>query len=74
MPLVFNRTESNRQFLNVTLYPAIDNIPILKTRLFTKPVKEKAVGKKAIMEEAKLKAEGKEVEPAGKGVFIENSY
>ena len=73
MPLVFNRTETNRQYLNVTLYDELDNVPILATRLFTKPVKEKPVGKKAIEKEKADLAAGKKVEPAGKLIYIENS-
>jgi hypothetical protein len=46
----------------------MDNIPILKNRLYVKPVKEAGVGKAA---KAKEKAEGTQNEP--KETFIEDS-
>ena len=41
MPLLFNRTETNQQYINLTLSDKIDNIPILKNEVYNQPESEK---------------------------------
>ena len=39
LPLVFNRTETNQQYINLTLSAKIDAINILKNEMYHRPVK-----------------------------------
>lgn len=39
MPLVFNRTETNQQYVNLTLSAKLDSINILKNEVYQRPVK-----------------------------------
>ena len=39
VPLVFNRTETNQQYINLTLSAKIDAINILKNEMYHRPVK-----------------------------------
>ena len=64
MPVVFNRTETNFQYINITLGAALDNIPILNNEMYHKPVKEEGIQKKN---------ENGTIEEVEKEVFIENA-
>jgi len=37
MPLLFNRTETNQQYFNLTLSANLDNVPILETSMENLP-------------------------------------
>ena len=37
MPLLFNRTETNQQYFNLTLSANLDNVPILETSMENRP-------------------------------------
>ena len=44
IPLIFNRTETNQQYINLTLSAKIDAVNILKNEMYHRPVKTNDTG------------------------------